>query len=187
MKKMPALLSIILATAMPLAGAQDVVPVAAPLAIATPDSAAMAAANEMLILMQYRSTLKAMLVQMRQYMPTQVKQAVISTIYGSPKLNAGQQKDAVEKFYKELPQTGALIDGILNDPALLDSMVQEMAKMYAGQFTVDEMHQLSMFYRTPVGAKMLASASQMGAVMVQIQERLVTSRINAIIQDMLPK
>jgi len=183
MKKFLAAFSMILAASAfaPAAFAQNAPP-PAPAAQSAPDAATLAAANEMLVSMNYRAVAQGMFGQMRQAMPAMMKQGATASINGNPKMDAAQKKAALEKMDKELPKAAAAIDGIFTDPVVLDEMMQETAKLYARHFTVKELHEIAAFYKTPVGAKMLATMPQLTGESMQMSQRVVMPRIAAIMQ-----
>lgn len=180
MKKFLAALSVLLAFSAPVVFAQNV----APSAPAAPDAATLAAANAMLVSMNYRSVAQSMFGQMRQAMPTMMKQGAAASINNNPKLDAKQKQAALDKVSKDLPKAVAAIDGIFADPVVLDDMMQETAKLYARHFTVTELQQIAVFYKTPVGAKMLATMPQLTAESMQMSQRVVMPRIAAVMQKL---
>lgn len=183
MKKILAALSISLAFAAPVAFAQKVaapVPAAPPAAAANP--AALAAANDMLTAMNYRAVAQGMFAQMRHNMPIMMRQGAMNSITNNSKMSDAQKKDALDKMEKQLPAAVTAVDGVFNDPALLDTMLRETANLYARHFTADELRQITAFYKTPVGVKMLASMPQLMTESMQMGQRIVMPRIQAVMQ-----
>lgn len=187
MKKLIAASSLILAAAMPAAFAQGPASALPPVASAAPDAATLAAANEMLTSMNYRAIAQGMFAQMRRVMPGMMKQGATTAINNSPKLDAARKKAALDKVDQEMPKAAMALDGVFSDPAVLDELVQETAKLYARHFTINELHQIAVFYKTPVGAKMLATMPQLTGESMQIGQRVVMPRIAAIMKKMQPK
>ena len=181
MKKILIALSVSLAMTAPAVFAQSAAPAAAP------DPAALAAANEMLASMNYRAITKGMFAQMHQAMPAMMKQGATASINNNPKLDAAQKKAALEKMNKEMPQAAAALDSVFADSAMLDEMMKEMAVLYARHFTVAELRQIAAFYQTPVGAKMLSTSPQLMGEAMQMAQRIVMPRINAVMQKMHAK
>jgi hypothetical protein len=186
MKKLFAVSSIFLAVAMPAAFAQSPSPTAAPapVAMAAPDAATLAAANEMLDSMNYRTVMQGMMGQMRQAMPAMMKQGAVAAIDGSAKLDAAQKKQALDKLDQELPRMKAFMDGVFDDPAVMNELVQEAAGLYARHFSVNELHQIAMFYKTPVGAKTLNVMPQIMQESMQISQRVIMPRVGAIMKKL---
>lgn len=187
MKKILAALSVSLAFAAPAAFAQKVAapspaatPAAAPAAAANP--AALAAANDMLTAMNYRAVAQGMFAQMRHNMPIMMRQGATNSIINNPKMDEAQKKASMEKMEKQLPLAVNAVDGVFNDPALLNTMMSETANLYARHFTADELRQITAFYKTPVGVKMLASMPQLMNESMQMGQKIVMPRIQAVMQ-----
>jgi hypothetical protein len=181
MKKILVALSASLAFAAPLSFAQNAP--AAPTAAAV-DPAALAATGELFEAMNYRALAQGMLEQMRRTMPAMMTQGAAAAIDNNPKLNAAEKKKAHEKLNKELPQAVALFDGVFGDPSLVDEMLRVTAQIYARHFTVDELHQIAAFYKTPVGTKMLATMPQLMSESMQAGQQVVMPRVAAIMQKL---
>ena len=181
MKKILVALSASLAFAAPLSFAQNAP--AAPTAAAV-DPAALAATGELFEAMNYRALAQGMLEQMRRTMPAMMTQGAAAAIDNNPKLNAAEKKKAHEKLNKELPQAVALFDGVFGDPSLLDEMLRATAQIYARHFTVDELHQIAAFYKTPVGTKTLATMPQLMSESMQAGQQVVMPRVAAIMQKL---
>lgn len=181
MKKIIAALMVSLAFAAPAAFAQS----AATVAPATPgpaEPAALAAANEMLASMNYRVVAAGMLGQMRQSMPAMIRQGAEASINNNPKLDAPQKKVALEKMNVELTKAASMLDSLFTDPAMLDDLLRGTAQVYARHYTVNELRQIAAFYKTPVGAKMLATMPQVMGESMQMGQNIVMPRIAAIMQ-----
>jgi hypothetical protein len=183
MKKILAILSVSLAFAAPAALAQA--PAAAPAAAAAPaDPAARAAAKEMLDAMNYRSIVQVMFAQMQQSMPDMMTQSATAAINANTKLDAKQKKQALAKMESELPKAAAMMAGIFSDPTLIDELLSETADLYGRHYTVDELKQIGAFYKTPVGAKMLATMPQVMNEAMQLGQRVVMPRIGPMIEKL---
>jgi hypothetical protein len=181
MKKILAFITISLAFAAPLSFAQNVAPVSQS---TTVDSAALAATNELFKAMNYRAVAQDMLEQMRRAMPGMMIQSATAAINNNTKLNAAEKKSAHEKLIKELPQVVSLFDGVFGDPSLVDEMLDSTAQIYARHFTVDELHQIAVFYETPVGTKMLITMPQLMSESMQAGQQVVMPRVAAIMQKL---
>jgi len=181
MKKILAVITISLAFAAPFSFAENAAP--APQLTAV-DSAALAATNELFEAMNYRAVAQGMLEQMRRTMPSMMTQSAMAAIDNNTKLNATEKKSAHEKLTKEMPQVAALFDGLFGDPSLVDEMLHATAQIYARHFTVDELHQVAVFYKTPVGIKMLAATPQLITESMQAGQQVVMPRVAAIMQKL---
>jgi len=181
MKKTLVALVVSLAFSSPLSFAQNAA--AEPQAAAV-DPAALAATGELFEAMNYRAVAQGMLEQMRRTMPAMMTQSATAAIDNNPKLNAAEKKNAHEKLNKELPRAVSLSDGVFGDPSLVDEMLRATAQIYARHFTVDELHQIAAFYKTPVGTKMLATMPQLMAESMQVGQQVVIPRVAAIMQKL---
>ena len=172
MKKILVAVSVALAFAAPVS-AQTTAP--APAA----DPAAVNAAHRLFESMNYRTVAQGMLNQMTQSLPAAMRQGAAAAIENNRKLSAQQKAEALAKVDRELPQAVAAIQDIFSDPATIDEMLRETEQLYARHFTAAELDQIAAFYRTPVGAKMLASMPQVMAESMQIGQRVVMPRVAA--------
>jgi hypothetical protein len=184
MKKILAALSLSLVCATPAALAQTAAPAAAQPAA---DPAATAAAHELFQAMNYRAVAGNMLQQMRQQMPAMIAQNVGAGIDSNPKLDAKQKAAEHDKVRKELPKAMTLVDSVFSDPTLLDEMLRANEQLYARHFTAAELRQVAAFYKTPVGAKMLATMPQLMGESMQLGQQIVRPRVAAVLQKMQQK
>lgn len=191
MKKILAILSVSLAFAAPAALAQALAAAptapaaaAAPAAPAAANPAARAAAKEMLDAMNYRSIVQSMFAQMQQSMPAMMNQSAAAAINNNSKLNAKQKKQALAKMESELPKAAAMMNEIFSDPTLIDELLSESADLYGRHYTVDELKQIGAFYKTPVGAKMLATMPQVMNEAMLLGQRVVMPRIGPMIEKL---
>ena len=67
-----------------------------------------------------------------------------------------QQLTAAPELKKFRPEMEAFFAKVFG----FDSLGEELAKIYLKKFTVDELQELTVFYRTPVGRKLAASESE---------------------------
>jgi len=67
---------------------------------------------------------------------------------------------------------------------MIDEILAETVPIYARTFSADELKQMTAFYRTPVGAKMLASMPQLMAQGMQVGQQVVARRIGPLVQKM---
>ena len=148
------------------------------------DPASAAAAHRLFEAMNYRVVAQGMLNQMTQSLPAAMRQGAAAAIDGNRKLSAEQKRAAVAKLDRELPQAVAAIQSIFNDPATIDEMLRETEQLYARHFTAAELDQIAAFYRTPVGAKMLASMPQLMNESMQIGQRVVMPRVAGLMEKL---
>lgn len=145
--------------------------------------ATVAATKEMMSAMKLREVMQVSMQQMELGMPAQMRQMAAAAINSNPKLDANQKKAALEKTEKILPGLMAAQHNMLSDPALIDEMIAEMVPLYARTYTVAELQQLTAFYLSPVGQKMLASTPKLMAESMQISARVMAPRMQKFMAD----
>lgn len=172
MKKIVLAACLAMSFAMPSVYAQGAAPV---------DPAAATAAREVLDAMNYRATMKAMMAQMQQSMPAMMLQGATAAIEANPKLTAEQKAAELKKVRDQIPKSSASFAATFNDPALMDELAAEMIPLYARHYSVDELHQMAAFYRSPVGVKMMATMPQVMNESMAISQKVMMPRIQAAI------
>jgi uncharacterized protein len=180
MKQILAAVSVALAFAAAPVSAQTAPAAPAPAA----DPASAAAAHRLFEAMNYRVVAQGMLNQMTQSLPAAMRQGAEAAIDSNRKLSEEQKRAAVAKLDRDLPQVVAAIQGIFSDPATVDEMLRETEQLYARHFTAAELDQIAAFYRTPVGAKMLASMPQLMNESMQIGQRVVMPRVAGLMEKL---
>lgn len=146
------------------------------------DPQTMAAVKAMLDAMEARKMTMAAYAEMEKAMPAMMQAQFTSMIDSDAGLNAQQKKDMHARMERALP---AMIDGmwaIMRDPAVLDEMMDQMALMYANNFTTAEINELAAFYRTPVGRKMIATVPKISADSMAMSQRVIMPRLNQLMQ-----
>ncbi len=156
-------------------------------ALAAPaaDLQATAAVKGMLEAMEMRKNMNAMVAEMQKAMPGIMRQQALAMIQADPKLGAEQKKEAAAKVEKMLPGVSQAVSKIFSDPSLVDEMINEMVPLYVNNYTVAEIKQLTAFYQTPVGRKMMALAPKLSAEGMAIGQRVVTPRLGKLMQDVM--
>ena len=79
----------------------------------------------------------------------------------------------------------ATLTQVLADPTLIDELGDEMVPLYARFYTVQEVEQLTAFYKTPLGRKMLATMPQLSAESMAISQRVLIPRVNAVLDQVM--
>jgi len=161
--------------------AQTAAPAPAAAAI---DPATLAASQELFEAMNHRAMMTGMMKQMSQGIAQSMRAGAEAGINNNPKLNAEQKKQALAKMEAELPAFITAMQGVMNDPVMIDEILAETVPIYARTFSADELKQMTAFYRTPVGAKMLASTPQLMAQGMQVGQQVVSRRIGPLMQKM---
>lgn len=178
MKKSLAAVFVSLSFAVPCVHAQTAA--AAP-TVAAADPAALQAARDMLTAMHYEDTAARMMEQISAQMPQVMQQSAMAAINGNPKLTPEQKQKAVEKLKAELPRMTGAMQGMFADGSMIKEMVAEMAPLYARHFTAAELRELAAFYATPLGVKMMAEMPRIAGESMQISQRVMMPRIQAMV------
>jgi hypothetical protein len=156
-------------------------------ALAAPaaDPQATAAVNAMFEAMEMRKNMVAMYAGMQQAMPAMLRQQIVGMIQADPKRTPEQKQEAIAKADKMVPVVAQELGKIVNDPTLIDEMMKEMVPLYADNYTVDEIKQLTAFYQSPIGRKSMALAPKLNAEGMALGQRVVLPRLAKLRQHML--
>lgn len=149
------------------------------------DPATVAATRQMLSAMKVRDLTMQSLRQAEQAMPQQMRAMVTQMIQGDATTTPAQKQQALDKFEKTLPRVSAAVHELLSDPKLVDQMVDEMVPLYADTYTVDEIRQLSAFYQSPLGQKMLANMPKLMAQSMEISNRVMMPRMQKLMTQIM--
>jgi hypothetical protein len=141
------------------------------------DPAATEAVKQMMSAMKVREMMVATNKQAAAAMPAQLRQALVAAVEGDTTLTPQKKQEAMAKVESMLPRIAAEASELFNDPTLIDEILAEMVPLYARIYTVDEIHQLSAFYQTPLGQKMLASIPAIATESMAIGNRVTMPRI----------
>jgi hypothetical protein len=141
------------------------------------DPAVVAAVKQMLASMKIRDVMLASLKQADQQMPAQMAASLNAMIDSDTTMNADKKAEAHKKLQEALPKLTAQTHGIFTDPTLVDDMLAEMVPLYAETYTLDEIRQLSAFYASPLGQKMLANMPTLMSRSMEISNRVMMPRI----------
>lgn len=170
MKKLAATLLTALALAAPAAHAQS--PVVDPRAVA--------AVKDLLETMKYRDMIAQTNAQMANQLPEMMRTYAAEAVRAQPDLTDEQRKHAMAVIDEKMPEAVAAVRDLMNDPKLIDEMINAMPALYARHFTVAEIQEMGRFYKTPLGAKTLKVMPQLTAESMQLGQQLVAPRIQAL-------
>jgi hypothetical protein len=148
--------------------------------IPSADPAVVAATKQMMASMKIRDVMLASMRQAEQQMPAQMKASMAAMIANDANMNAQQKAEAQKKIDEVVPKMAVKLQAVLSDPALIDEMLAEMVPLYAETYTLDEIRQLSAFYASPLGQKMLASMPQLMSRSMEISQRIMMPRIQKL-------
>ena len=149
------------------------------------DPVTSAAVRKMLVVMDYRNVMKASMAQMSKSMPAVMRSTVQSMVDGDASLNNAQRVEAMKEVEKMIPVVIAKVDSVLSDPVMADEMIEAIVPVWARIYTVNEIEQMTAFYTSPVGKKMLASMPQLMAEGMQAGQQIISPRINAVMADLI--
>ena len=93
--------------------------------------------------------------------------------------------DAMAKVDKVLPGVAQALNQMFHDPALVDEMLAEMVPLYANNFTAAEIRELTAFYATPLGRKMMTMMPKLSAESMALSQKIVLPRIGNLMQQAL--
>jgi hypothetical protein len=152
---------------------------------ATPkaDTAAAAAVKEMLVAMNYREVMAASFQQAAQSLPATMRSMAASLAARDTKLSAADKVKRMADFEKAIPGVLASFNAMMSDPALFDEVIAEMVPLYANTYSVAEIRQLTEFYQSPVGQKMLVSMPKLMNESLVISNRIMGPRIGKIMEQ----
>ena len=176
-----------LVTSLALIGAAPVyaqTPAVAAAAAVAADPAATAAAHELFESMNYRTMMVGAMQQMAQGMGAAMRGGAEAAIKNNSRLSADEKQKALAKMEAELPGAVKAMQDVISDPTLVDDILAETVPLYARTFSAAELKQITAFYRTPVGAKMLASMPKLMGEGMQIGQQIVQRRIGPMLQKM---
>ncbi|MDN4036710.1 DUF2059 domain-containing protein [Massilia sp. YIM B02443] len=187
MKKLLAALfvSAAFAGAPSFAMAQATAPAAAATPTAAVDPQTTAAVKQMLDAMEVRKMMTASFAEMQKALPQMMRAQVGAVINADTSMDAAKKQEALAKVEQILPGAVDAVAKVFRDPALIDEMMAEMVPLYANNYTTAEIKELTRFYGTPLGRKMLALTPRLSAESMAIGQRIVTPRLNNLMQDIM--
>lgn len=147
------------------------------------DPAAIAAVREMLDAMNYRQMFLASIQQVSQTFPATMRSMSENMAARNPKMTAEEKAKMAAQIEKSIPATTAAFSALMSDPTLIDEMIAATVPLYANAYTVDEIHQLSAFYQSPLGRKMQANTPKLMADSIAISHRVLGPRIAKMVDQ----
>ncbi|MGZ3180975.1 MAG: DUF2059 domain-containing protein [Telluria sp.] len=168
-------LTAVLALALPAAHAQE-----APL-----DPAAVAATRELLAVMHYEKTGQLMIRQMFAQMPMMMRQSAESALRANPKLTDDERNKAIAQLQARMTQADAIGLKVMTDPSFIKELVEATIPLYAKHFTAEELKQMTAFYASPAGQKMLAEMPQIAGESMQVSQRVIVPRMEQAMQEFM--
>jgi hypothetical protein len=144
-----------------------------------------AAVKELLDAMDVRKMMTSSFTEMEKTLPQMMRAQMTAVINADPGADAAKKKAALAKVEQVLPAASQAISRLFRDPALIDEMMVEIAPLYVKNYTVAELKELTAFYRTPVGRKLLALNPRLSAESMAVGQRIVAPRLNGLMQEVM--
>jgi hypothetical protein len=144
------------------------------------DPAVVAATKDMFAAMKVREMMTNMMAQMEQQMPIQGRAMRTAAINGNPNMTPQQKAEQLAKVDENVQAAVTEAHAVFSDPTLIDDMIAEMVPLYAETYTLDEIHQLTAFYASPLGQKMQATMPALMSRSMQISQRVMMPRIQKV-------
>ncbi len=157
---------------------------AAPPAADAVDPQISAAVRAMFEAMKYRDIMKATFAQMEVSLPQNMRAGAIAAVNADPKLDAKAKQAKLAEMEKAVPQVGAALHTLFSDPGLMEEMLDALVPIYARTYTLEEVRQMSAFYQSPVGQKMLATTPKLMGEGMAISNQIMAPRINKLMQSL---
>ncbi|MEW7850939.1 DUF2059 domain-containing protein [Massilia aurea] len=157
----------------------------APLPVTAISPQADAAVKELLDAMDVRTMMTASFAEMEKTMPAVMRAQALAEVNADPGASEESRADALARIDRFVPHAAEAVSRLMRDPALIDQMVAEIGPLYARHYTVAELQQLTAFYRTPLGRKMLALSPRLGAESMAIGQRVVAPRLSALLTEVM--
>jgi len=157
---------------------------AAPTAAAAVDPQVSKAVREMFEAMKYRDVMKATFAQMEASLPQNMRAGAVAAINADTKLDAKAKQAKLAEVDQKLPQLAAALHTVFSDPTMMEEMLDALVPIYARTYTLDEVRQMSAFYQSPVGQKMLATTPKLMGEGMAMSNQIMGPRINKLMQSL---
>lgn len=146
-----------------------------------------AAVKELLDTTKTREGLAQTLQQMSQSVRPQMGQMMAQRIEMNPALSPEQKQQVRQSM--EQPFESAVGEGqkLVTDPKVVDDAIERMTSLYAQRFTLDEVKQLTTFYKSPVGQKSISAVPGIVHDAMQGSMQVLVPRLNALADSTVQK
>lgn len=149
------------------------------------DPAAIEASRALMDVMKFRELTVISLRQAEERMPAQMKTVMTGIVQNDTTISSEQKQAALAKIDAAAPALLAQAHALYADTSLVDDIVAETLPLYARTYTVDELRQMTVFYRSPLGQKMLATMPQLMAECAEISSRIMMPRIQKAMSQLV--
>jgi hypothetical protein len=147
------------------------------------DPATVAATKQMIEAMHIRDVMIISFQQVLTALPERMRAALTKMINDDPKASPEHKRKALANLDEELPKMVSQLHSTFSDPTLVDDMIAEIIPLYARTYTVSEIQQLSAFYQSPLGQKMLANMPKLMVDSMEITNRLMLPRLQKAMNE----
>ncbi len=146
-----------------------------------------AAVKDLLDTTKTREGLAQTLQQMSQSVRPQMGQMMAQRIEVNAALTPEQKQQV--RASMEQPFESAVADGqkIVTDPKVVDDTVDRMTALYAQRFTLDEIKQLTAFYKSPLGQKSISAVPGIVHDAMQGSMSVLVPKLNALADSTVQK
>jgi len=143
-----------------------------------------AAVKQMFEAMRYRDIMTDMYKQMEASIPANIRKTTTMAVNADARLDPAAKKARLAEMERRLPAASAAIRTLFQDPAVTDEILAAMVPVYARHYTVEEIRQLSAFYKTPVGHKSLVVMPQLMAESMAVSNQVLGPRLHKMMQSL---
>ncbi len=156
--------------------ATSVVSTAAPV-----DPVTAQAVRNLLEVMNFKQLMVNTMSQATKTMPEMVRKMTVQQINENTKLSLSQKQAELAQVDKKVTEMSAKLNAFFNDPTIYEEMAQAMVPLYGRHFSADEINQITAFYKTGVGAKMLTIMPQLMNESMQISQQIMMPRLKTLL------
>lgn len=144
-----------------------------------------AAIKDLLEVTHVPESLKKTYQAMGQSLPPQMAQAMNHQIEQNVSLSAEQKQQVRERMNKSFE--GVVKDAaiIMQDQKMFDETIEKLYPIYAKYYTPAEIKQITAFYKTPIGAKVIATMPQVFNDSLLVGFSVFQPRLNVLMDHAL--
>jgi uncharacterized protein len=144
-----------------------------------------AAIKDLLDAMKTRDGLTKALGAVTQSLPQRMYEAVIRQLELNQALTPEQKQRVVQNIGPSFDAAIKESQATVSDPKVIDEAMDKAVGIYASHFTLQEVKELTAFYRTPTGAKSINAVSQANGEAFQAATQIFSPRVSGIMEKMM--
>jgi uncharacterized protein len=157
-------------------------PAAAPVPVSTEMRAAV---RDLFDAMNTRDGLSKAFGQFGQTLPQRIYEAVIQQLEQNQTLTPEQKQSIVQNIRPSFDSAVKEAQGIVTDPKMVQETMDKMVPIYARQFTLQEIKELTAFYRSPVGSKAQTVLPAANAEAFSQENQIFAPRVSGIVDRLM--